>query len=171
MDKQRILIPIDGSDFSRRILPQIGRFFMPNLAQIHLLHVADHPAGHVGAPTVPAASEYMDVPYFQSSQDAVFNQHPIYASQERDSLFALLQDDLRRDARGLEHDGYEVIEAVRFGDAGQEIVAYAAEAKIDLIAMTTHGRTGIGRLLFGSVAEHVAHKSPLPVMLLRPFGH
>jgi len=169
MSKQKILVPLDGSDFSRRILPQIRQFFVADHVQLHLLHVAESPSGRVPAPSVPASSEYMDAPYFHSSQDANRSHHPIYASQERDSLLALLQDDLRRDARSLERDGYEVVQEVRFGEAAMEITHYAKKFKIDLIAMTTHGRTGLSRLIFGSVAEQITRTSPVPVMLLRPF--
>jgi nucleotide-binding universal stress UspA family protein len=56
---------------------------------------------------------------------------------------------------------------VRIGDPATEIVAAAKEINADLIAMTTHGRTGLGRLLFGSVAEAVLRGSPIPVFLLR----
>lgn len=49
---------------------------------------------------------------------------------------------------------------VRIGDPAAEIVA-------DLIAMTTHGRSGLGRLLFGSVAEAVLRGSPIPVFLMK----
>ena len=56
---------------------------------------------------------------------------------------------------------------VRMGDPAREIVAAAQELKADMIAMTTHGRGGVGRLLFGSVAEAVLRGSPIPVFLMR----
>jgi len=169
MNKRKVLIPLDGSDFCREILPQIRHLFAPDQFQLHLVHVADHPAGHVAAPAAVASLSYTDVPHFQSSQDAVLSHHPIFASQERDSLMSLWQDELRHDVRILEQEGYEVVQQVFFGEAGEEIIRYVRTAKIDLIAMTTHGRTGLRRLLFGSVAEQVARTSPVPVMLLRPF--
>ena len=48
-----------------------------------------------------------------------------------------------------------------------EILAGARETGADLIAMTTHGRSGLGRLLFGSVAEDVLRQSDIPVLLMR----
>jgi nucleotide-binding universal stress UspA family protein len=42
--------------------------------------------------------------------------------------------------------------------------------KVDLIAMTTHGRTGLGRVVFGSTAEHVLHHTNCPVLLQRITG-
>jgi nucleotide-binding universal stress UspA family protein len=54
------------------------------------------------------------------------------------------------------------------GYAAQEILNYAANNDIDLIVMGTHGRTGIDRMLFGSVAEKVVKAAPMPVMTIRP---
>ena len=48
-----------------------------------------------------------------------------------------------------------------------ELVAAAREPGADLIAMTTHGRSGFGRLLFGSVAEAVLRQAKIPVLLMR----
>lgn len=53
------------------------------------------------------------------------------------------------------------------GDAAKAICEEAKRANADLIIMGTHGRTGLGRLLMGSVAEYVVRKSPCPVMTLR----
>jgi nucleotide-binding universal stress UspA family protein len=52
------------------------------------------------------------------------------------------------------------------GDPGAEIVAESGRRGVDLIAMATHGRSGLGRWLFGSVAEHVVRHAPVPVLLV-----
>ncbi len=54
------------------------------------------------------------------------------------------------------------------GDASEEIIKYAKKEKIDLIIMGTHGRKGIDRILFGSVAEKVVKGSYIPVLTIRP---
>ena len=56
---------------------------------------------------------------------------------------------------------------VREGRAAPEILAAARASKADLLAMATHGRTGLGRLLFGSVAEEVLRGAPVPVFMIR----
>jgi len=56
---------------------------------------------------------------------------------------------------------------VREGRAATEILAAARASKADLIAMATHGRTGLGRLLFGSVAEEVLRQASIPVFMIR----
>jgi nucleotide-binding universal stress UspA family protein len=54
------------------------------------------------------------------------------------------------------------------GDAAEAIVNLTQAEKADIIIMATHGRQGLNRLLFGSVAEKVVKTSPVPVMTLRP---
>ncbi|MFN3285622.1 MAG: universal stress protein, partial [bacterium] len=49
----------------------------------------------------------------------------------------------------------------------QRIVEAAADVGADLVVMGTHGRTGVDRILFGSVAEHVVRTSPVPVLTVR----
>ena len=56
---------------------------------------------------------------------------------------------------------------VRRGRPAEQILAAARESQVDLIAMATHGRTGLGRLLFGSVAEEVLRHAPVPVFMIR----
>ena len=64
--------------------------------------------------------------------------------------------------------GVEVKKVVRRNiEAGAEIAVFAKEENVDLIVMTTHGRSGVSRLLLGSVAEKVVHLAPCPVMTMR----
>jgi len=57
--------------------------------------------------------------------------------------------------------------AVWYGPAAPTIVEAASSEKVDLIIMTSHGRGGIGRLIFGSVAESVLHGTRTPILLVR----
>ncbi|THB68712.1 MAG: universal stress protein [Desulfovibrio sp.] len=54
------------------------------------------------------------------------------------------------------------------GDAAEEILRTAQESDVDIIVMGTHGRKGIDRILFGSVAENVVKNATLPVLTVRP---
>ncbi|HET7340960.1 MAG TPA: universal stress protein [Methylomirabilota bacterium] len=84
-------------------------------------------------------------------------------------------DARRRDAEeylapisaALRAQGVDTAWEVRRGRPDEEILAAAAESGVDLIAMATHGRTGLGRLLFGSVAESVLRHAPVPVFMIR----
>jgi nucleotide-binding universal stress UspA family protein len=57
--------------------------------------------------------------------------------------------------------------AVRWGDSVQGIVSHARDQKIDLIVLATHGRTGLGHVLLGSVAERIVREAPCPVLTVR----
>ena len=60
--------------------------------------------------------------------------------------------------------------SVWYGPAADAIAEAAVFRKVDLIVMSTHGRTGLGRLVLGSVAERVLHATRTPILLLRPQG-
>src|ERR1041384_5467222 len=65
-------------------------------------------------------------------------------------------------------DGIHSEGRVEWGDPAAEILRTASPAKFDLIAMTTHGRTGLRRQLVGSVAETVLRFSKIPILVFRP---
>ncbi len=88
-----------------------------------------------------------------------------YADQEADRLRYEAQVYLHEVARRLA--GFPVEYAVRFGDPAEEILEESRESGADLIAMATHGRTGIARLWLGSVAEAVFRRRQVPVVLVR----
>jgi nucleotide-binding universal stress UspA family protein len=55
------------------------------------------------------------------------------------------------------------------GDAAEEILLYAKKEGIDLLVMGTHGRKGLDKVIFGSVAEKVSKAASVPVMLVNPY--
>jgi nucleotide-binding universal stress UspA family protein len=67
----------------------------------------------------------------------------------------------------LSKKGLRVRTGTAFGRPAEEILAAAKATGADLIAMATHGRSGLGRILFGSVAEAVLRASPVPVLMIR----
>ena len=67
----------------------------------------------------------------------------------------------------LRSQGVDTAWAIRRGRPAEEILDSARESGANLIAMATHGRTGLGRLLFGSVAEAVLRHAPVPVFMIR----
>jgi hypothetical protein len=74
-------------------------------------------------------------------------------------------DELAEKLRGK---GFTVSREVSLGYAAESILDVAAKHKVDLIAMSSHGRTGFGRLLMGSVADQVVRRSPRPCLVIRP---
>jgi nucleotide-binding universal stress UspA family protein len=167
MSKHTILIPLDGSEFSAQILPRVTQLFSSNDYALMLLRVAPHPMGHTPAPPKVIAPD-LGMQGYENEHDIVQAQHPIYASQELDSLTAELKGELQAIVAELNKAGFTTLVTIRFGPPAEEIVRCAADEDADLIAMTTHGRSGgVKRRVFGGVAEAVLRQTPVPVMLLR----
>jgi nucleotide-binding universal stress UspA family protein len=80
----------------------------------------------------------------------------------------MLENELRTDLLKLQQAGYTASTAIRFGEPAREILNLIIEEKVDLVAMTSHGRTGLSRLMFGSVTEEILREAPAPVLVLRP---
>ena len=170
MARHTVLIPLDGSQFSREIVPHVLRLFSPQACTLKLLRVAQLPHGLVGAPPRPIASHWLLSGYTRA-EDVARARHPIYATQEEASTEAALAISEHELAEELREAGYEVSMVVRFGDPVEEIIAFAEQARVDIIGMATHGWSGFRNLVLGSVAEQVLQRSHIPVLFIRPFAH
>ena len=144
--EQQILVPLDRSETSRSVLPMVADMARGSGGTVRLLHVAPIPTERVSDDGRVVA----------------------YVSQEMERIEYSRLDYLKEAEAGLE--GVPVESVVRFGDPAEEIVACARDTHIDLVAMATHGRTGLRHLLMGSVAEQVLRRLAIPVMLVRPFA-
>jgi nucleotide-binding universal stress UspA family protein len=71
-------------------------------------------------------------------------------------------------AQRLRKRGLKVSSVTIPGDPGETIVSYAKENAVGLIALSTHGRSGLVRLAFGSVADFVLKRSGLPILIRKP---
>ena len=165
--KRQVLIPLDGSDFSRQILTVIGDYFRPEDVELVLMRVA--------TPALMSADSrsYVDLlaeqTYMGTYGTYTPNQEHQWAmsAQERETYRVQLQNELGAEARRLYEQGYKVSTEVHFGEPAQRIVDFVNDMNIDMVAMTTHGRTGLGRLVLGSVAERVLRGVHVPVLLWR----
>ena len=167
MSKQRVLVPNDGSAFCRQIYPHLLKFLRPEDHALILLRVGQPMEGLVGLPPRPAGIDSSMTAY-DTHKDAEYAAHPIYASQERESAVGAVKAELQEDANLLHEAGFDVSIEVRFGDRGHEILGFVDAHPVDLIAMTTHWRTGIQKLIFGSVAQHVASHVNIPILMVKP---
>jgi nucleotide-binding universal stress UspA family protein len=83
-----------------------------------------------------------------------------------------LEDSAERELPQLagceEFSGLSVEEVIVHGDAAAEIVRVAGEREVDLIVVSSHGRTGLGRIIFGSTAEAVVRHASCPVLVVKP---
>ena len=133
-----ILVPLDGSTLAEGILPHVKELARLTGAEINLLRVAL-------AYTFPGANP-------TDAQIEVLGKAEAY---------------LKGIEAELLREGFKASLHVRYGHDAQEILDHADQANIDLIAMSTHGRTGVGRFIMGSVANRVLRHSSKPVLLLR----
>lgn len=143
----KILVPLDGSPFSEAVLPYVQAMTKCTDAEIVLLRVVPTTIYNV---------------VFASGMPM-----PLQANPEYDAR-TLADGYLQRVA--FEHfpGRADVHLEVTEGSIADVILECAAGQHIDLIAMSTHGRGGIPRLMLGSVAEEVVQRSHLPVLLVRP---
>ncbi len=96
--------------------------------------------------------------------------NPLAYSRDLDVSSARAEEMLESREAALAKAGLQVSSFHKRGEAASLILEAAAASGADLIAMTTHGRTGVKRWLLGSVAERVLRASPLPVFLVRARG-
>jgi nucleotide-binding universal stress UspA family protein len=140
---RRVLVPLDGSPVAESIIPFIVDIAGPLDMEIVLLRVVTPAVVQAGAPVPGVVTEELAA----------------RTTEARDYLSTI--------AAELWGRGLRVQVRVRPGTAVQEILAATRECAADLIAMTTHGRSGLRRLVFGSVAEAVLRLADTPVLLMR----
>jgi len=136
---ERVLVPLDGSALSEAIVPVAEALARDYGAELILLRA-------VRLSTVPDPLE------------------PEAKVGEAEAYLACIAEELQ--ARGLSRVRRSVWHVPAKPE--QAIAEAAAQNHADLIAMTTHGRTGLGRLFFGSVAERVLRAATVPVLLWKP---
>jgi len=143
---KKIVVPIDGSGWSERAVPHAVDLARISQGEIILLHVFK-----------PPLYEYQDT----------------LALAGEDSQISQIRDDIKQRLKALRSQlrsegvdcRVQVIEAV--GIASQ-ICDYIKEEDADLVVMSTHGRSGLSRFVFGSVAHKVMQEVDIPVLLIRP---
>jgi len=79
----------------------------------------------------------------------------------------VVSENIFRDQKALQKRGLEVDIAILYGDPVTETLGYAERNHADLVAISTHGRSGLDRIRFGSVAEKILRKSTLPLLVVR----
>lgn len=163
MDRHRVLVPLDGSAFSRQALPYLRSLIDPERFDVTLLRVAATPEGVTSPPPRPVALDGWLMGHGEPDRT-----HPIFQSQVWDGLKAELRHELEPEVQQLRQAGFFVTTQVRFGDAAEEIIELAESEKVSMVIMATHGRSGLQRLVLGSVAEAVLRRLHIPVMMVRP---
>jgi len=144
---RRILLPTDFSGCANYALPYAAAIARAVDATVICVNVVE--------PIVPAVgytgmAEAMPIAEMSEQMED---------SAERELPDVMSCEDLR---------GLKVEEVIGHGDAAAEIVRVADEQKVDLIVISSHGRTGLGRIIFGSTAEAVVRHARCPVLVVKP---
>jgi nucleotide-binding universal stress UspA family protein len=144
---QTILVPTDFSDCGNYALSyaaSLARTFGSSIICVHVIE-----------PIVPT------VGYSGMTE-------PLPIADISEQLEDSAERELPKLAECDECAGLEIEELIVHGEAASEIVRVAKERKVDLIVVSSHGRTGLGRILFGSTAEAVVRHAPCPVLVVKP---
>jgi nucleotide-binding universal stress UspA family protein len=153
---ERILVALDGSELAERIPPHVETLGRALGSTLIVLRAARSPETiiaelNAGA-MVPAVGMIDPQPLIDAERE------------EADSYLATIAERLR------EH-GLRVQTERPDGPAADAILRRAVEVNADLITMTTNGRTGLGRMVFGSVAGDVVRRSPRPLLVIGMTDH
>jgi nucleotide-binding universal stress UspA family protein len=160
---EKVLVPLDGSEIAETVIPFVEDIATRYSAEIILLRVVATPQDRW---TAKVFQPPLAVP--GSTEDVVPAPHPVYREQEMESLRGEVERTLSGVKKRLSQAGLSVRVVVLFGRPADRIVEYATKEKVDLIAISTHGRTGFGRWAFGSVAKRIMRATAIPVLLIRP---
>ena len=143
---QRILVPLDGSPLAEQVLAWVGILAKGMQSRVELLRVIEPPP-----------------------QDLPDSAHGIYPHRVFASIASHAQDYLEGLAIPLRQNGLSVSSIVREGSPASSIASEGAKEPDTLIAMTTHGRSGISRWLLGSVTDKVLHATTNPLLMVRAY--
>jgi len=149
---KKILVCLDGSELAEQILPYAVAEALSFEGKLVLFRVVPEPvAFSPGIPGVGVTPIYTD---------AMLSDSKMALDEAREYLEKI--------ATPLRKKGIKVDTVSIMGRAGEAILSYADRNKVKLIAIATHGRRGLGRGVFGSVADYVLRESGLPMLVIRP---
>jgi len=147
---KRMAVLLDGSMVAEQALPLAVELASEAGAALHLIRVAE------------------------TYRDELPAETPEFAPPSHESVlekFEKLEDEARRYLSGVaervRRDGLQVSWQVLSGDPWRLLVAYTNHERPDLVVLTTHGRSGLTRLFYGSVADKLLTSSEVPILLVR----
>jgi nucleotide-binding universal stress UspA family protein len=147
----KILVPLDGSQFAQCSLDHVRTISKGcNVSEVILLRVVE---------PIPAK----DLASLAQARGNLF-------SQVENAVKAEAVEYVTDMAKRLSSEGMNVRGETVTGKADEQIIDYARKNRIDLIIMSSHGRSGISRWTLGSVADRVLHYSTIPVLLVATPG-
>jgi nucleotide-binding universal stress UspA family protein len=155
---KRILVPLDGSRFGSRALPYAIDVAKKFKAEIIFTQVVE--------PVTPAPVSTGIDPGMSSPASAEMALQAAQEEEKRETTRAKRY--LRGKVRAAISDGVNASYRVIVGDPAQSIMGTADKENVNLVIMTTHGKSGLKRAIMGSVADKVIRESGKPVLVIRP---
>ncbi|MBU1181939.1 MAG: universal stress protein [Proteobacteria bacterium] len=146
MKFNKILLPVDLSESSPKIVPFVASMAEKFGSKIHILFVA------------------RVFQYFKG----IYVPHPSI-DQFENEIVEGARKSLKEFTGKHFKDPQSIVTAVVKGDAAEQIIKYIEDQGIDLLIMGTHGRKGLDKVIFGSVAEKLSKTTPVPIMLVNPY--
>jgi len=167
MPNNKVLIPLNQSELSQEILPYVEKFISAEANELILFFVTRPPSG-AGFGEPDLAAGYVPRP---GDKPVMPTLHPIYESQQEDSITAHVEVELMSVTSRLRDAGYQVSLVVGFDkDPVEAILKEIRDRNIDLVAMSTRAHVGVTRFFFRNIADILALKAKIPVLLTHPLG-
>jgi nucleotide-binding universal stress UspA family protein len=154
---RHILVPLDGSELAVQALPHARAIAERAKAQVTLLQVVPDVAALQVERSIPTTVGVPSPPLTPDPQ--LFQIQDDWLAQARAALDAQVQE--------MAAVGINATSTVEIGEPGPVILAFAKNHQADLIVLCTHGRSGMARWLYGSVATHVLQRAACPVLIIR----
>jgi nucleotide-binding universal stress UspA family protein len=148
-----MIVPLDGSDLAESVLPHVEALAAGDSAKVTLLRVCEPPS----MPTY-YSPELSEIPLHWGQ----------YAQQETARCKQMSTDYLADVQKRLREKGINTNPEVLVGKASDEVVSYSIKNPGNLIVMATHGRSGLSRLVYGSVAANILVGVSNPIFLVKP---
>ena len=156
---KRILVPLDGSRLSLLALPYAAEIALRFGAEIILVRVEDRPPSAVG----------LGVAFAMDEVDANATEAALAAAEHQNQdKVTLAKRYLSRHIRGLANKNIRASKRVILGKPGKAILGVSLQEGVDLIVLTTHGRSGLKRAIMGSVAGELIRAAGVPVLVIKP---
>jgi nucleotide-binding universal stress UspA family protein len=167
MSNNKVLVPLTQSALSQEIFPHIEKFLAATNNDLTLFFITNPPTG-AGFGKVDGITDYVQMPGDGSVRPSL---HPIYATQQQDSIKAHVEAELIAVTNQLKAAGYNVSLVVSFDKNPLDaILKVIKREKIDLVAMSTKARVGVTRFFFNDIANQLSQKSSIPVLITHPAG-
>lgn len=155
-----LIVPVSGGDSQVPMLPERGTVLVPLDGSFLSEAALDRPLHVLGKPDFALHLLYVVVP----ATDVAGVPIEAFVGPKEEWATHYLQSVAER----LTKQGHLVTWSVKVGEVAEQILTVAAEIEADVVAMATHGRHGVGRMLFGSVTERIAHEATVPLLLIHP---